>query len=97
MMPSFLVIEGADEIRSQFEHGIRCELGFEPFLRQFDTIAGDPRETDFAGIAIGTDRFHLDGSRGGCGGGTTGFAVKSNGIPSTSAYSTLNLFSSFSS
>ena len=29
-------------------------------------------------------------SRGGCGGATTGLAVKSKGIPKTSAYSTLN-------
>ena len=29
-------------------------------------------------------------SRGGCGGATTGLAVKSNGMPKTSAYSTLN-------
>src|SRR5438094_259539 len=36
-------------------------------------------------------------SRGGCGGATTGFAVKSKGMPSTSAYSTLNLLSAFSS
>ena len=35
--------------------------------------------------------------RGGCGGATTGRAVKSKGMPSTSAYSTGNTPSSFSS
>ena len=53
-----------------------------------------PGEVDLKGVAIGFDRMHADGFAGGA---MTGLAVKSKGMPRTSAYSTLKSPSSFNS
>ena len=49
-----------DQIGSQFQHGIRGELGFEPFFGKFDTIALHSGERDFQVVALWTHRLDLN-------------------------------------
>ena len=49
-----------DQIGSQFQHGVRCELGFEPFLGKFDPVALHSRECDLQVIALWTHRLDLN-------------------------------------
>ena len=87
----------ADQIGGQLQDRVVVELGGEPLLRQFDAVALDAREADFQASRSGRIALTWTVSRGGCGGATTGLAVKSKGMPNTSAYSTLNRPSSFRS
>ena len=54
----------ADEIRSQFQHGIVVELCGQPLFGQFDPIAGDAGKADFQVVAFGAHRLDLDGFPG---------------------------------
>ncbi len=51
----------ADQVGRQLQDGIVIELRSQPFLRQFDPVAGDTREADFERVAVGTNGLHLDG------------------------------------
>jgi len=53
------------------------------------SIAFDAGEADFERVALRRMALTWTVSRGGCGGAMTGLAVKSKGMPKTSAYSTL--------
>ncbi len=88
----------ADEIGGELQDGVIVEVGAQPFLGQLDAIALDTREADFQRIALGRDRLDLDRlARRLRRRRNTGLAVKSKGMPRTSAYSTLNSPSSLRS
>ena len=80
----------ADQLGRQLQHRVGVELRGEPLLGQLDAVALDAREADLQVSRSGRTALTWMVSRGGCGGATTGLAVKSNGMPRTSAYSTLN-------
>ena len=80
---------GADQFRRQFKNMIRAEGGLDFFLRQFHAIAFYARKADFQSVAIWSHCVNAHGFDRGGWRRTTGLAVKSKGMPSTSAYSTL--------
>ena len=90
IIPAFLVMEGPTRSGVNSKHRVIGEFGGEPFFWKFDTVAPHTRKRISSASRSGRTALTWMVSRGGCGGATTGFAVKSNGIPSTSAYSTLN-------
>ena len=87
----------ADDVRGEDQGRVLAELRVDVFLRQFDAVSLDAREANLTGVRSGVMARTGTVSRGfGCL-AATGWAVKSNGMPSTSAYSTLNRPSSFRS
>ena len=87
----------AHQIGGEVQPGIRGEVGGQVFLGRVFPVASDPREPYLEVVTLGTYRPHCTVCRGLPGPTATGRAVKSKGMPSTSAYSTSNLLSSFSS
>ena len=51
----------ADEVGGELQDRVVVEFGREPFLRQLDAVAFDPREADFEGIALRPHGLDLDG------------------------------------
>ena len=45
--PGVLSFRRTDQVRGQFHHGVRVELGGQPFRGQLDAVARDSRKADF--------------------------------------------------
>src|SRR5260370_870725 len=48
------------QVRGQLHNGIVIERGGEALVGQFDSVAGNARETYLEGVAVGADGLHLD-------------------------------------
>ena len=91
MMPGVPRDRRADEVGRELEDRVVVELGASaapPAARRGSPATRGKRISSAS--RSGRTAFTWIVSRGGCGGATTGLAVKSNGMPRTSAYSTLN-------
>jgi hypothetical protein len=61
MMPAFLVMDGADQIRRELQYGVFREVGCQALLWQLDSIPGHAGEADLEFIALRADSLDLDG------------------------------------